>query len=157
MTRTAFSARSASASNVRYPTRKRILICPFPPPAPSGLCRKGLLSVGMKSDMYFFYDRAIMDSLDADEAIWKTLQEALMTMTSTTKADHKDEVKPGRHRRAHLSMTVNTEGSDTFRSLPMKERERILEEFRAAFAPAFSNMTVDEYIAQRRKEAAREA
>ncbi len=54
-------------------------------------------------------------------------------------------------------MTINTEGSDAFRSLPMRERDRILEEFRAALVPAFSDMTVDEYIAQRRKEAAHEA
>ncbi len=78
-------------------------------------------------------------------------------MTSTTRAVRKGAAKPVRHRRAQLDMTVNTEGADAFRSLPMRERERILEDFRAAFAPAFSDMTVDEYIAQRRREAAHEA
>ena len=78
-------------------------------------------------------------------------------MTSTTRAVRRGTVKPRRHRRADLAMTINTEGSDAFRSLPMRERDRILEEFRAALVPAFSDMTVDEYIAQRRKEAAHEA
>ncbi len=75
-------------------------------------------------------------------------------MASATKTAHKGAIKPTRRLRTSLAMTVNAEASDLFRSLPMKERERILEEFRTAFAPAFSDMTVDEYIAERRKEAA---
>lgn len=82
-------------------------------------------------------------------------------MTSTTGIAHKSGITPTVRRRSRarraLNMTIHAGGSDAFRSLSMKERERILEEFRIAFAPAFSDMTVDEYIADRRKEAAREA
>ena len=72
-------------------------------------------------------------------------------------AAHKQTVGAGRARRIRprLAMTIDTSASETFRALPLKERKRILEEFREACAPAFAS--VDEYLAEKRRENEREA
>ncbi len=72
-------------------------------------------------------------------------------------ANPKPQVDTGRPRRARpkLAMTVDMSASDAFRALPLKERKRIVEEFREACAPAFAS--VDEYLAEKRRETGREA
>ncbi len=68
-------------------------------------------------------------------------------MTPTTEAVSNDEAALGRPQRAPLGVLANTEGLNTFRSLPIEERERILEEFRSVSALDLSNTTFDEYMA----------
>lgn len=52
-----------------------------------------------------------------------------------------------KRRRLRLPCIVDNKAADDFRSLPMKERERLLAEFREICAPAFSS--VAEYLALR--------
>jgi len=46
--------------------------------------------------------------------------------------------------------------SDTFLRLPLEERERRTEAFRAALAPAFANYSSDDFRADQRREAERD-
>lgn len=62
--------------------------------------------------------------------------------------------RPAR-RRLRLNFTMHTEASDRFRALPLPERKRIVEEFRQACAPAYAS--VDEYLAEKHREQARDA
>lgn len=78
-------------------------------------------------------------------------------MTPATKDFAKKNVKRPKRLRPQLDMVINTKASEKFRSLPMKERELILEEFRVAFAPLFANTSVDEFIAERHNETDNEA
>lgn len=57
-------------------------------------------------------------------------------------------------RSLRLPYTVNAEASEQFLALPMNERERRIAEFREACAPAFAS--VDEYLAEKRRETARD-
>lgn len=76
-------------------------------------------------------------------------------MTATNpKARSSPPTRPAR-RRLCLNFTMHTEASDHFRALPLKERKRIVEEFRQACAPAYAS--VDEYLAEKRREQARDA
>ncbi len=75
----------------------------------------------------------------------------LITKNAAKNTKHAKNYKPP------LDMIINTKASDKFRSLPIEEREAILEEFRAAFAPVFADLTVDEFIAERHKEEEHEA
>ena len=75
-------------------------------------------------------------------------------MTVTDAKPRRKTTARAAKRRLRLPCTLNTAASERFRALPLKERERILEEFRAACAPAFPS--ADAYIAEKRREQARD-
>ena len=59
--------------------------------------------------------------------------------------------KPKRPR-WNFDLTIDTEASDRFMALPMAERDRILDEFQAKLQKAFTGMTLDELLADMRKD-----
>ena len=60
--------------------------------------------------------------------------------------------------RIKLPVKVNTEASDRFHALPLKERDRILKESQDHVTKAMAGvMTLDDYLTERRREAERDA
>lgn len=70
-------------------------------------------------------------------------------MTAVRDADAREAVTDFGH-----GLTASTEAADRFHDLPMAERDRILDEFRAVFADAFAS--TDDYLAEKRRESERE-
>ena len=69
--------------------------------------------------------------------------------TAKTVTDGKPHSIP---KRPGLRCAPDTRAARRFRALPAKDRDRLLEEFRAACAPAFSS--VEEYLTEKRQEKA---
>ena len=78
-----------------------------------------------------------------DDVIWEGLRKAL----TPAEAVGNDEAKAERHQHARLGVLANRWGLEMFRSLPIEERERILDDFRAASALELPDMTFAEYMA----------
>ena len=56
-----------------------------------------------------------------------------------------------------LSMVIHTAAGDRFRARPLNERRQIIDEFAAAVGRAFEGTTLDDYLAERRREAEHDA
>ena len=66
-----------------------------------------------------------------------------------------------KHRRPPLArprpdIKIDWSRCDAFLRLPLEERDRRLEAFRAAFAPAFADYSSDDFRADQRREAERD-
>lgn len=58
--------------------------------------------------------------------------------------------------RPRKELRIDTSVSEAFLRLPMQERERRLDEAGKMFREAFSNVSVDDLIAEKRREALRD-
>lgn len=70
-------------------------------------------------------------------------------MTALRETDARDVMTDFGH-----GLKASIEAAERFHALPASERERILNEFRAAFADAFAS--TEDYLKQKRRENARE-
>ena len=56
----------------------------------------------------------------------------------------------------HIDIEIDWSRRDAFLKLPLEERDRRLEAFRAALAPAFADYSSDDFRADQRREAERD-
>ena len=84
------------------------------------------------------------------------------TKRTVAKRPTKRSVKPSSTRKSacpkaptHIKIDIDWSRRDAFLKLPLKERERRIEAFRAALAPAFADYSSDDFRADQRREAGR--